>query len=101
MYESVSGLGESASDAQEPSQSLVASGQRGHCLYSLGSYELVEHSKILICLAVPLVMLNGTIQPNGFECRLLVRGHYVPTYTPVCEVVKGREAFSEQERLFE
>lgn len=67
---------------------------------SMGRYELVEHSKIFICLSVPLVMLNGSIQPNGFEGRLFVRSDNIPAHAAVCQVVQRGEALCEQERLF-
>lgn len=38
-------------------------------------------------------MLNGSIQPNGFEGRLLVGSDNIPAHAAVCQVVQRGEEY--------
>lgn len=86
-----------ASGDQEPSHSLDVVSTCSLGPVHLGNL-LVEDTQIFICLCISLVVLDGCVNPNSFECGFLPASNNVPSKSPSGHVIQGTEALCEKKR---
>lgn len=62
---------------------------------------LIEDSEVLVCLTVPLVMVDGAVQPDGLEGSLFPSCDYIPAESSTGEMIQCREPLGQKERRLE